>query len=119
MKAVDKELLLFGKREWDEIMVKPMTDERRFVVAYKDALKIVESLDDVKARIVWEECENIVHRGQDWYYLKSLANRAFDVIQYTALEDCLLTKVFPSRMPRITAPFAYEIAKTLHAVSSV
>jgi len=34
----------------------------------------------------------------------------FDSILYVAFEDCLLARVFPSRPPRITVPFAYEEA---------
>lgn len=89
------------------------SDEQRLVSAYIEALSIVQKLDDAQARCLWEDCEAVEHRGQEVYCLKSLPGRYLNVMQFTALEDCLFTRVFPSRPPRITIPFAYEEAVRL------
>lgn len=107
---MNRGLYLFDNEEMLEGVTKPHTDEERLVSAYVEAMRIVNQLDDAKACRLCEECGEIEHQGQKVYYLKSLPNHFFDVIQYTALEDSLLARVFPSHPLPITVSFAYEEA---------
>ena len=107
---ITRELYLFDNEVMQGGVTRPRTDEEQLVSAYVEAIRIVDQLDDAKARRLCEECGEIEHQGQKVYYLKSLPNHFFDVIQYTALEDSLLARGFPSHPLPITVPFAYEEA---------
>ena len=109
-----RESYMFDNEEMQEGITKPRTNEEQLISAYVEAMRIVDTLDYAKAHCIWEECEEMKHRGQKVYYLKSLPDYFFDVIQYTALEDCLLARVFPSHSLRITVSFAYEEALNRH-----
>lgn len=104
---MEQELNLFDEDEMQSGIIKPCTDEEQIVSAYVEAIRIVDELDDTKAYCLWKECTETEHHGQKIYYLPGYF---FDVIQYGAVEDCLLARLFPSHTSRITVPFAYEEA---------
>ena len=102
-----KELNLFPDAE---IKKEQITDEQLLVGSYLRAIDIVSNLDDTSARSLLEEIRLTEHKGQETYYLKSLRGELIDVILFTAIEDCLYVRLYPSRDNRITVPFAYEEA---------
>lgn len=102
-----KELNLFPDAECKN---EQMADEKLLVDSYLRAIDIVSYLDDNSARSLLEEMQLTEHKGQETYYLKNLHGELIDVILFTAIEECLCVRLYPSRDNRITVPFAYEEA---------
>lgn len=99
-----KELNLFPDAE---IKKEQITDEKLLVDSYIRAIDIVSNMDDSSARSLLEEIQLTEHKGQETYNLKNLHGELIDVILFTAIEDCLYARLYPSRDKRITVPFAY------------
>ena len=93
-----------------EIKKEQISDEQLLVDSYLRAIDIVSNLDDISTRSLLEEMQLTEHKGQKTYYLKNLHGELIDVILFTAIEDCLYARLYPSRDKRITVPFAYEEA---------
>ena len=106
-----EELYLFPPEEMESSKREPESDEERLVKGYIAALDLLDTLDDIKTRQVWEECKDTsINLQTQTVYLRTMPGIRFDSILYVAFEDCLLSRVFPSRPPRITVPFAYDEA---------
>ena len=102
-----KELYLFPEVEYKKEQI---TDEQLLVDSHLRAIDIVSNMDDSSARSLLEEMQLTEHKGQEAYYLKNLRGELIDVMLFTAIEDCLYVRLYPSRDKRITVPFAYEEA---------